>query len=407
MWEEGGYGKVHIVYVTPEFVTECKGGGLATYIANISRILVEHGHTVTVVTASDTNNDSIIWHPGIQVKRVKNSGKFLIVPLYKLWKSWILCRQVRKINKKNPIDLVQYASFESVGFFRIKRIPSVVRISSECVSLRAYKVIDYCQEDLNKLCLTDKIEYCAIKRIENIYGPSYATAQIVGKRIKKDISIIESPFYLNNEEYDYSIFNDKLKGKKYLLSHSSMSCLKGTHIIAQVISEVCKQDENIYFVFAGNDHGIFYRDGRREDAKEYITRLAGEYADRVIFLGTLSRQELYPIVENSYACLMPSRIDNMPNTCIEAMAMGKIVIGTRGASYDQFIENGISGYLIDIDDAEGLFGAIVEINRLNEETREQMCKEAMKITRRFEPENIYQKVVEYYTEVIKKGRKIW
>lgn len=392
---------MHIVYVTPEFVTECKGGGLASYISNISRILADHGHTVTVVTASDVNNDSVTWYPGVQVERVRNSGRFLLVPFYKLWRSWKLCKRVRKIDKRNPISIVQYASFESVGFFSPRKIPAVVRISSECVCLREYKKIDYREEELNKLCLTDKIEYYAIDRIKNVYGPSYATAQIVEKRINKNITIIESPFYLNKEEYDYSVYNKKLKGKKYYLSHSSMSCLKGTHIIAQVIEKVCQQDKDVYFVFAGNDHGIFYRNGKWESAKEYICRIAKEYVDRIIFLGTLKRQELYPIVENSYACLMPSRIDNMPNTCIEAMAMGKIVVGTRGASYEQFIKDGVSGYLIDIDDTEGLTEAIGKIGALSEAERRNMCREAREITKRFEPEEIYQSIIEYYTRVIK------
>lgn len=394
--------ELHIVYVTPEFVTESSGGGLASYLSNISRILADHGHVITVVTSSEKNNDSLEWYPGVRVERVKKSGKWLVVPLYRLWESRKLHIRVKAINKLRRIELVQYASFDSVGFFHMKKTPSVVRISSDPVCWREYKVYDYKKEDINKLCLTDKIEYMALKRIGNIYGPSYATADIISKRVGCKIPIIESPFYLKKEEFDASLYTEKLKGKKYYLAHSSMSCLKGTHIIAEVIKDICQQDDDAYFVFAGSDHGIFYRDGRTETVKEYILRLAGEYANRVIFLGTLKRNILFPIIENAYACMMPSRIDNMPNTCIEAMAMGKIVIGTRGASYEQFIEDGISGYLIDIDDTEGLIDAINKIGLLNEKERINMCSEAMKITERFEPEKIYQCIMEYYMNVVGK-----
>ena len=393
---------MHIVYVTPEFVTESKGGGLASYISNISRILAEHGHTVTVVTSSEENNDSLEWCLGVRVERVKRSGKWLIVPLYKIWESLKLHIRVKAVNKLNRVDLVQYASFEAVGFFHIKKIPSVVRISSDPVCWREYKVYDYKLDDINRLCLTDKIEYTTLKRIGNIYGPSYATADVISKRIGCKILIIESPFYLQKAEFDESLYNEKLKGKKYYLAHSSMSCLKGTHIIAQAINEICQQDDDAYFVFAGSDHGIFYRDGSTETVREYILRLAGKYANRVIFLGTLKREILFPVIENAYACLMPSRIDNMPNTCIEAMAMGKIVIGTRGASYEQFIEDGISGYLIDIDDTKELIGAIKKIEQLSEKARMDMCSEAMKITKRFEPEKIYQCIMKYYMNIVGK-----
>lgn len=393
---------MHIVYVTSEFVTESKGGGLASYISNISRILADHGHKVTVITSSEENDDSIEWYPRVKVERVRRTGKSLPVPLYRLWESRKLCNRVRKVNKYSKIDLVQYASFDAVGFFYVKNIPSTVRISSDCVCWREYKVYDYEKDDIDRLCLTDKIEYTALKKIGNIYGPSYATADIIAKRIGCKIPIIESPFYLKKAEFDNKIYNEKLKGKKYYLSHSSMSCLKGTHVIAEVIKRVCQQDDEVYFVFAGSDHGIFYRDGHIETAKEYIIRMAGEYSDKVIFLGTLKREELFPIIENAYACLMPSRIDNMPNTCIEAMAMGKIVIGTNGASYEQFIEDGISGYLMEIDDVEGLVTAIGKVEKLGKEARENMCREAMKITKRFEPEKVYRSVIEYYTNIVRK-----
>lgn len=391
---------MHIVYVTPEFVTESRGGGLASYISNISRILADHGHTVTVVTSSEMNNDSIEWYPGVKVERVKKSGKWLLVPLYRLWESWRLHNRVKQVNKSKLISLVQYASFNAVGFFHVRKIPSVVRISSDCVCWREYKTYDYEKEDINRFCLMDKIEYTALKRIREIYGPSYATAEIIARRIGYKIPIIESPFYLKKTEFDDSLYNEKLIGKKYYLAHSSMSCLKGTHIIAQVIKEVCEKDSDAYFVFAGSDHGIFYRNGNVETATEYVMRMAGEYSDRVHFLGTLKREQLYPIIENAYACLMPSRIDNMPNTCIEAMAMGKIVIGTKGASYEQFIEDGVSGYLMDIDDKKGLINAIDKLRNLNEEERSSICKRAMEITKRFEPERIYQCIISYYEKVI-------
>ena len=44
---------MRIAYVVPEFVTEVKGGGLASYINNISRILADRGHEITIVVKSD------------------------------------------------------------------------------------------------------------------------------------------------------------------------------------------------------------------------------------------------------------------------------------------------------------------------------------------------------------------
>lgn len=392
---------MHIVYVTPEFVTESKGGGLATYLSNISRILVSHGNRVTVVTASEINDDAIMWERGITVERVKKPSGKLLVPIKILLQSWKLHQRVKRISKKTIIDIVQYASFEAVGFFHLRRVPGVVRISSDCVSWREYKIYDYMSNDLTKFSLTDKIEYYTDKSVQNIYAPSYATAALVSNRIHRSIPVIESPFYMDKSGYDYSLYKDKLEGKKYFLAYSSMSCLKGTHVIAEVICKVCENDSQVYFVFAGSDHGIFYRDGKKISGEEYIKRCAGQYADRVIFLGTLRRNILYPIIEKSFACLMPSRIDNMPNTCIEAMALGKIVIGTRGASFEQLIEDGISGYLIEIDNSEELVQKIEVVRNLDARERKKIGINAQLVTERFDPDNIYKQVIRYYTNIIK------
>ncbi len=46
---------------------------------------------------------------------------------------------------------------------------------------------------------------------------------------------------------------------------------------------------------------------------------------------------------------LPSRIDNLTNTCIESMALGKVVIGTQGAIFEQLIEDGVNCFLCRID----------------------------------------------------------
>jgi glycosyltransferase involved in cell wall biosynthesis len=41
----------------------------------------------------------------------------------------------------------------------------------------------------------------------------------------------------------------------------------------------------------------------------------------------------------------PSRVDNCPNTCLEAQALGKIVIGTRQSSLEELVDHGVTGFL--------------------------------------------------------------
>ncbi len=390
---------MHIAYVTPEFVTENRGGGLASYINNIAKIMEEYGHRVTIVLAS-TQNKSYIYSKNIRVECVNIFRINSVQPFNVYCMSRQLCARVNRIHKIDPIDLVQYASFMGVGLCADKSIPYVTRISSDCVCWRVLKVLDYEMEDLNKRYLTEKMEYRAITKSQYIFGPSYAIANRLGLTIHRNIEVIESPYNEEHEEYDTSIYEHLLAGKKYYLAHSSMSCLKGTHLIADVIEKTCQKDKDAFFVFAGSDHGIIYRNGKVDKAKDYILSRNIDYSDRIIFLGVLERKKLFPVIMHAEACLMPSRIDNMPNTCIEAMALGKIVIGSNGASYEQLIKDGENGFLINIDDSDMLYKKIEYINKLSKEQKNRIMLNAKETSNRFNKDNTYQNMIRYYTNVI-------
>ncbi len=154
-------------------------------------------------------------------------------------------------------------------------------------------------------------------------------------------AIIESPFYPRKAvREDEKLFEEKLKNQKYILSFGTVKILKGAKLIGDSIYQVLSVCPDLVWVFAGSEFPWKDGEGNIVSPKEYIREQAREYMDRVIFLGKLNQEELFPIVRHALFCVMPSRIDNLPNTCIEAMALGKVVIGTTGASFEQLIDNG-------------------------------------------------------------------
>jgi glycosyltransferase involved in cell wall biosynthesis len=58
--------------------------------------------------------------------------------------------------------------------------------------------------------------------------------------------------------------------------------------------------------------------------------------------------------------VIPSRVDNLPNTLIESLLLNVPVIGSLGASIDELIEPGISGDLVPIGDPTALAGAMLK-----------------------------------------------
>ena len=120
----------------------------------------------------------------------------------------------------------------------------------------------------------------------------------------------------------------------------------------------------------------------------------------MIYAGCLVREQLYPFIENAEICLLPYRIDNLSNACIEAMAMGKIVIGTDGASFEQLIDDRKSGFLCRRDNPESYFEAVEEVLSMSEAAKRQIELEASRQVKRLAPEVIYRKYYDFYQKVI-------
>jgi hypothetical protein len=66
------------------------------------------------------------------------------------------------------------------------------------------------------------------------------------------------------------------------------------------------------------------------------------------------------MIDASDVCILPSLFENWPNACIEAMAAGRVVLGSRHGGMAEMIEDGESGFLIDGRDPADIVRTITE-----------------------------------------------
>ena len=293
---------MRIAYVVPEFVTEVKGGGLASYINNISRILADRGHEITIVVKSDYT-ELIDYYPNIKVQRVnvnlENVNRDIPGSIYREW-SRVLNDKLWDCHLKwGDYDIVQYANWNALGVERTS-IPTVIRISSDLPLWRNANRLKFDPQKIyNCEKVTDYLEDIALLKADSIFGPSNLIANVVSNRIGKQIEVIESPFYPSEEQRNCGISNSELQGKRYLFTYGSLNLLKGIKLIGDSIDEILRLDSDILYVFAGVD-SVWEQDGEQISAIEYIKKKAGKNESRIIYLGALSREQLYPIIEKFF-----------------------------------------------------------------------------------------------------------
>ena len=364
--------KRRIAVITPEFVTEKYfSGGIAQHFYRLFKHIASLGHEVELITFSKDNNDSFHFE-GLQVHRLN-------VPLYtgsfQLWMNrfsryhfpetirWLdfsikAYQKINSLHRQNPFDIIHFSNYFSCGLITSLFMPvhHVVRISSfaplwdKKQGLKAKKKPD--------LRLLEWLESLQFRISHNIYAPSYALKTVIEQTLKiNNIKVIRTPIYLETLAWDASIYEQQLKNKKYLLYFGRYQLHKGFHILAQALPQLFETYPELNAVFVGLDLPTELA----PSMKDYAMALNEKYIDRLIFLDALPHDKLYPLIQQAHLVVLPSLADNLPNTLIESMALGKAVIGTIGTSFDELITDGETGYLVPADNVEALADKISSV----------------------------------------------
>lgn len=414
---------MHLVIVTTELATSNhSSGGLASFTANIARIFKRNGHKVTIILVT-TKKEEVIFDEDICLHNVyvkKNiwerldSTAEVIAPIFgedrdilrkfmvNIYKSELVRKETKAIHEKEKIDLVHVCHLSSLGLALDDSIPYVIRLSSYMNMWDGAELpeaqIEY---GMKPLSLKDKLDVYTLRKARYVISPSNLLAEIGRHNIGIDPVVIESPFVFDRENWDNSIYDSLVKGKKYIIHYGRMSYTKGTHIVARIAKQILEKYPDICLVLAGDSYEMQGADGKKIKAHELVLESAKEYADRVIYAGRLTREQLYPLIQHAEICLLPSRIENLSNACIEAMAMGKIVIGTDGASFEQLIDDRVSGFLCERDNPVSFMQAVEEALLMDEEAKNKMIMKATERIGQLAPDKIYEKYYEYYQKVIR------
>jgi glycogen synthase len=89
-------------------------------------------------------------------------------------------------------------------------------------------------------------------------------------------------------------------------------------------------------------------------------RLAPELRRRFRFYGSSSREEVLGFLARARAAAVPSRWENFPNVCIEAMRTGLPVIATRLGGMLELLEDGRTGWLAPDTGVAGMTDGLAE-----------------------------------------------
>ena len=125
---------------------------------------------------------------------------------------------------------------------------------------------------------------------------------------------------------------------------------KGHHVLIEAIPQILRAVPDAVFVFAG--------DGPQSQNIAHAIRDRG-LESSVHLLGL--RRDIPNVLKSIDAFVLPTLEEALGTSFLEAMAMGKPVVGTRVGGVPEVIREGVNGFLVKPNDPADLAGATIRL----------------------------------------------
>ena len=128
---------------------------------------------------------------------------------------------------------------------------------------------------------------------------------------------------------------------------------KGVDFLLKVFHEYEKDLQHIHLWIIGDN---VVSDGKGIEKKN---------TDNITFLGWIPHEEVPAYYESCDAVIMPSRWEAFGLVAIEAMKYGKPVIVSNRGALPELVQDGVNGWVFNMDDSHSLLSRLKQLRRKN------------------------------------------
>ena len=386
---------MRLALVSREFPPTRQAGGIATNTDKTARALAEAGHDVHVFTEAHRGAPTDELRSDVTVHRLAD-------PRMRPREASVVRRAfdvAGALRRLGPFDIVQACEWEAEGavYARFPRSPLVTRLATP----------HYVVEALNNTSAADRRRSAVVRALERwqtrlstaIISPSRSLADLVARdwgldpqRIQVVPTGIELPLSGADGPLPAGVGTDP-----FVLYFGRLEVRKGVQTWIEALPQVLRRNPGLDAVFAGDDLLI-----GGEPFSEYGLRRAGDLGTRLRFLPRLPQSSLFPLIRAARLVVLPSRWESLANACLEAMALGRAIVATRGSGFAEVVEQGVTGWLVPPDAADALADAVNEA--LSDPARLRAVGDAaLRRTQHFRLELMVDRLLETYRSVLPAG----
>jgi glycosyltransferase involved in cell wall biosynthesis len=131
---------------------------------------------------------------------------------------------------------------------------------------------------------------------------------------------------------------------------------KGAQHLVSAMKPIWEDHPDVQLAFVGRD-----APWERRMMSDHLRELAGAHVDRIHVMGYLTTEEYFACVARSDVIAIPSLWESFCIAAVEAMALGRPLVGTRGHGFSEFVEDGENGVLVERGSVPELETALREL----------------------------------------------
>jgi glycosyltransferase involved in cell wall biosynthesis len=113
----------------------------------------------------------------------------------------------------------------------------------------------------------------------------------------------------------------------------------------------------------------------------------------------MPQSELFPFIPSARVVVLPSLWENLGNTTLETMQLGRPVVASWGSGFEEVVQDNISGFLAAPGDVESLGTRILDVLG-DRENAERVGQAAIQRAHEFSVEAMAARLADYYQRLI-------
>lgn len=187
------------------------------------------------------------------------------------------------------------------------------------------------------------------------------------------------------------INGEKHKSDKFeLLFLGLINPAKGIFDLLEVLKENINEFSGKVLLHIGGNGNV---DELKQKIEEY------GLSDMVAFEGFVSGDKKTELLQNCDAYILPSYVEGLPISILEAMSYKKPILSTPVGGIPEVVKDGVNGILFDPGDKNAIASAIIKLQQDNNLLK-QMEKESYRIIQPHFPDNVISKLEQVYKELL-------